>query len=60
MQALPRPAVTPPVASSPDRARTTPTAPVLLDPQQLRLVAGGAPKGTWSAPASVQAPKGTW
>ena len=39
------------------------SAPIELEMVVLKHVAGGAPKGTWSAQAvaaSVDAPKGTW
>lgn len=44
-----------------DRARK---APVLIDPRQFKLVAGGLPKGGWGQPAEAQSttqlPKGGW
>lgn len=40
---------------------TTRTQPQPLDPNMLRLVAGGLPYGTWrAAPSSTQLPYGTW
>ena len=49
-----------PVAAQSNR-KTPPvdTAPVVLDLDTLKHVAGGSPKGTWTAP-TVQSPKGTW
>jgi hypothetical protein len=43
------------------------SGPTLIDPQLLKLIAGGAPKGGWCvsplsepAPAELCAPKGGW
>lgn len=65
MQAFARRAAPLPAARAQERQPTASTAPVsapvLLDPGQLRQVAGGAPKGTWLATSgSRNAPKGTW
>ncbi len=43
-----------------DRART---GPVLIDPRDFKLVAGGLPKGGWAEPvaaSTTQLPKGGW
>ena len=39
--------------------QTPKSAPRVLDLDTLKQVAGGSPKGTWSADL-VQSPKGTW
>jgi hypothetical protein len=50
-----------PSTTAADRART---GPVLIDPRDFKLVAGGLPKGGWGAQAdaarTTQLPKGGW
>lgn len=36
------------------------STPVALDPDALKLVSGGAPKGGWIEAAAACAPKGGW
>ena len=53
---------TQPVTQQPARAPHAPKGPTPIDPRDFKLVAGGAPKGGWSADclSSTLAPKGGW